>query len=350
MNHMNLTSIEEVDLVVKNSFLEYVLSPSGIKKHCKVEDDTDLHCSAGILASMVKPKSEPVELEAPRPWAQVESTPWLNYAPEPAMAVEEYSLDCMHWLPATYCPEQYPQQPPQLQAIPTQEQQQSFANNCCQMYEQWMYMNMAYMEQSSNCYAAMHQPAKAWEEASTVSGANSAEGSLDDYSGVDMRTTMMLRNLPTALTRDLLQTKLDEMGFYGHYDLVYLPVDFSTGTGLGYAFVNAATPRLWQLFVWEAFDGLSQWPVESEDEKVCTVSWSDPHQGLASHIERYQNSPVMHPDVPEEWKPALFMSGIRVPFPLPTKKIKAPKVRTKKTEAKIVEEAAALAAPTMIYQ
>lgn len=47
-------------------------------------------------------------------------------------------------------------------------------------------------------------------------------------------------------------------------------------------------------------------------------------------MERYQNSPVMHPDVPDEWKPALFVQGVRVDFPAPTKKVKAPKVRGKK--------------------
>ena len=28
--------------------------------------------------------------------------------------------------------------------------------------------------------------------------------------------------------------------------------------------------------------------------KVCRVTWSGPHQGLAAHVERYRNSPVMH--------------------------------------------------------
>jgi len=37
--------------------------------------------------------------------------------------------------------------------------------------------------------------------------------------------------------------------------------------------------------------------------------------------------------MPDEWKPALFAQGVRVEFPAPTKKIKAPKVRSRKEEA-----------------
>jgi len=112
--------------------------------------------------------------------------------------------------------------------------------------------------------------------------------------------------------------------------MIYVPVDFSAGAGLGYAFVNlvslADVPAFWQ-----ALDGLSMWGGVASD-KACTVSWSEPNQGLAAHIERYRNSPVMHPATPDEWKPALFAKGVRVKFPAPTKKIKAPKVRGKKVE------------------
>ena len=40
------------------------------------------------------------------------------------------------------------------------------------------------------------------------------------------------------------------------------------------------------------------------------MNWSHPYQGLDAHIERYRNSPVMHEDVPDEYKP---MSGPRIP-------------------------------------
>lgn len=172
------------------------------------------------------------------------------------------------------------------------------------------------------------------EEASADSSADSKDGEAKAAGGAtsmfevtDWRTTVMLRGLPTDLTRDVLAQMLNEQGFVGFYDLVYLPVDFSTGIGLGYAFVNCTLPSLVPP-IWTAFDGRKEWPIESD--KVCSASWSDPHQGLAAHIERYQNSPVMHPDVPEGWKPALYVHGMHVAFPPPSKRIKAPKVRSKK--------------------
>lgn len=162
-----------------------------------------------------------------------------------------------------------------------------------------------------------------------ASSGDCGNGSIDGGNPMtETRTTVMLRNLPNAITRHTLIQMLENMGFGGQFDLVYIPVDFSTGAGLGYAFINLVSPcnvaRLW-----ESFDGLSQWGVAGD--KVCSVSWSDPHQGLAAHVERYQNSPVMHPDVPDEWKPALFLHGARIDFPPPTKKLKAPKVRSKKS-------------------
>lgn len=180
--------------------------------------------------------------------------------------------------------------------------------------------------------------ANAWQPATpstasrdSISAAGSSSGDVTESSpSAETRTTVMLRNLPNTLSRDVLLGVLDRMGFLGQYDLAYIPVDFSTGTGLGYAFINMTSPAI-VTRLWEAFDGFVQW--SADNDKVCSVSWSDPHQGLAAHVERYQNSPVMHPEVPDEWKPALFMQGVRVDFPPPTKKLKAPKVRSKKARS-----------------
>ena len=43
-----------------------------------------------------------------------------------------------------------------------------------------------------------------------------------------------------------------------------------------------------------------------------------------AHVDRYRNSPVMHRDVPDEYKPVIFKNGVRKNFPRPTKKVKAP--------------------------
>jgi hypothetical protein len=141
----------------------------------------------------------------------------------------------------------------------------------------------------------------------------------------EWRTTVMLRNMPNNYTRDMLLDLVDSMGFEGCYDFAYLPVDFKSQAGLGYAFINFVTSVEAQR-CFDQFEGFSEWKVPSE--KVCTVTWGSPYQGLEAHVERYQNSPVMHHSIPDEWKPVLFdEQGVRVPFPAPTKAIKTPKVR-----------------------
>lgn len=140
----------------------------------------------------------------------------------------------------------------------------------------------------------------------------------------EWRTTVMIRNMPNDYTRDMLLEFVDSKGFVGTYDFAYLPIDFQTHVGLGYAFVNFVSVELAEL-CFKTCEGFRNWNVPSE--KVCTVDWSSPTQGLAAHVERYRNSTVMHDTLPDEWKPVLFERGVRVAFPPPTKLIKAPKVR-----------------------
>merc|ERR1711972_1280490 len=94
--------------------------------------------------------------------------------------------------------------------------------------------------------------------------------------------------------------------------------------GLGYAFVNLTSTEH-ALRFWKTFNGFSQWIIPSK--KRCTVRWSSPHQGLQSNIDRYQNSPIMHEAVPDEYKPMLFVDGIATPLPENTKKMRAPRIK-----------------------
>jgi len=137
-------------------------------------------------------------------------------------------------------------------------------------------------------------------------------------------TTVMLRNIPNRYTQSMLLQLLDEYKFQPVYDFVYLPMDFRNGVNLGYAFVNLLTHED-ALRLMETFQGFSKWFFDSA--KVCEVSWAHPHQGLHEHVERYRNSPVMHPTMPEEYKPMVFQACERIPFPPPTKAIRAPKLR-----------------------
>merc|ERR1719377_166778 len=65
-----------------------------------------------------------------------------------------------------------------------------------------------------------------------------AEHMVDPDSTEEWRTTVMLRNMPNNYTREMLLELVDSMGFTGCYDFAYLPVDFKSQAGLGYAFIN----------------------------------------------------------------------------------------------------------------
>jgi hypothetical protein len=142
--------------------------------------------------------------------------------------------------------------------------------------------------------------------------------------GKESRTTLMLRNLPNDYTRDMTIDILNRKGFAGQFDFFYTPVDFHSNAGLGYAFVNAVSHEA-ALAMWRSLQDFNDWAIPSH--KVLDISWSELSQGLEAHIERYRNSPVMHPDVPQEFKPVLFHQGVLREFPAPTKQIHAPRLK-----------------------
>merc|ERR1712100_175586 len=104
-------------------------------------------------------------------------------------------------------------------------------------------------------------------------------------------TSVMMRNLPNSLSQKMLLKLLRDEGFAGCFDFLYLPVDFHSNSGLGYAFVNLSSHEEALRFVGH-FTGFSGWTMASS--KICKVTWSDSVQGLRAHIERYRNSPVKH--------------------------------------------------------
>jgi len=175
---------------------------------------------------------------------------------------------------------------------------------------------------------------RSWGSTSTASGGPSwglasigeEEEDMEDDDVADTlpheRTTVMMRNIPNNACREQLTDLFDAEGFRGRYNLIYLPIDLKNKVGLGYAFINFVTNEGARAFT-RHFEGFKNWNMQSE--KVATVTWSDAMQGLDEHVERYRDCPVMHESIPDAYKPALFKDGVRVPFPEPTKKIRAPR-------------------------
>lgn len=166
---------------------------------------------------------------------------------------------------------------------------------------------------------------------STIAGSDSEDATLvtaeESEAGcgeILAEMTIMMRNIPNSYTREKLLFLLDSHGFTCHYDLVYLPIDFTSRSGLGYAFINFTTPNDAKRFR-DIFHGFDDWGVFSE--KACDAHGSATHQGLDANIERYRNSPMMHESVPDEFRPVTFKDGVRVPFPPPTRRLRAPDLR-----------------------
>jgi hypothetical protein len=137
--------------------------------------------------------------------------------------------------------------------------------------------------------------------------------------GEDIRTTIMLRNIPNKMNVHELKAIIDKTSF-GHYDFSYLRIDFQNLCNVGYAFINFTKPEYIMDFLVE-HQG-KPWNMYNSD-KIAEVSYAT-RQGLASLIDLFQNSCVM-----EEWpdhRPKLWyteadgphLCGKEKPFPKPT--------------------------------
>jgi hypothetical protein len=148
-------------------------------------------------------------------------------------------------------------------------------------------------------------------------------------------TAVMMRNIPQEYTRAKLIELLDQQGFNGLYELVYVPTAMDTELSYCYAFITLTTEGSVDQFL-NHFIGFKDWSVPSD--KVCEVRFNDMLRNTEEHIQRYRDSTMMHESVEDRFKPALFENGQRVPFPEPTKLIRAPKRRNKSACASKADE------------
>merc|ERR1711933_58043 len=115
-----------------------------------------------------------------------------------------------------------------------------------------------------------------------------------------------------------LEQFLDKEGFSASYNFLYLPADINTGKSFFYAFVNLITPHEARRFSGH-FTGFRKWPTPCSTP--AEVEWSEALQGWDQMVGRYRNSPMMHPLVPDDLRPAVYSGGVRTAFPAPTKPI-----------------------------
>jgi len=132
------------------------------------------------------------------------------------------------------------------------------------------------------------------------------------------RTTVVLRNLPSQLSRSEFVTILEEAGFSEQYDFLYLPTNFRNMTAFGYAIVNFTDPA-------DAQAALEHFQGSNVDGQDVIAEWSKSQQGYDDLVCRYRNSPVMHSSVPDKHKPILLSKGHLQSFPPPTEPLQPPR-------------------------
>ena len=91
---------------------------------------------------------------------------------------------------------------------------------------------------------------------------------LDDIAcGKDIRTTIMIRNIPIKYTDEILNDTFKD--FHGKYDCLYMPYDYEKNGNKGYAFINFVNP-LHILLFYEKFNG-KKW-MHFESNKICELN------------------------------------------------------------------------------
>eukprot|EP00899_Mesostigma_viride_P022819 jgi/Mesvir1/3721/Mv14999-RA.1 len=121
------------------------------------------------------------------------------------------------------------------------------------------------------------------------------------YQDLDVRTTLMIKNIPNKYTQKMLLQAIDDR-HKGSYDFFYLPIDFKNKCNVGYAFINLTHHHKIPPF-FQAFNG-KKWD-KFNSEKVAELAYAR-IQGKQALIAHFQNSSLMNED--KRCRPVLFCS------------------------------------------
>lgn len=134
-------------------------------------------------------------------------------------------------------------------------------------------------------------------------------------------TTLTLRNVPATYNRQMFLDLLERQGFAGVVDFIYVPMNFQSGKCLRYVVINIKSEALHMVAPFEAaFQDFRDWQVSCQE--ACVVERTASQQGLQACIDRYRESPVNHPDMPEFLKPVIFSDGLQHSLPVALTDIK----------------------------
>ncbi|KAF4782955.1 RNA recognition domain-containing protein 2 [Colletotrichum scovillei] len=120
--------------------------------------------------------------------------------------------------------------------------------------------------------------------------------------GTDVRTTIMLRNIPNKVDQAMLKRIVDESS-WGKYDFMYLRIDFANDCNVGYAFINFVDPL--DIIDFVNTRGNQRWNCFKSD-KVAEISYAT-IQGKDCLVQKFRNSSVMLEAT--HYRPKLFYTS-----------------------------------------
>jgi len=103
-------------------------------------------------------------------------------------------------------------------------------------------------------------------------------------------TTVMIRNIPNRYSQNDLIDEMEELGFAGTFDFLYVPLDKGTMSNVGYAFVNFLEEASAKKCM-AAFEGYRFKRHRKSSGKIGTVSVAH-LQGLEANVRHYERSAV----------------------------------------------------------
>ena len=118
-------------------------------------------------------------------------------------------------------------------------------------------------------------------------------------SGKDVRTTLMIKNIPNKYTEKMILQQIDECCKDG-YDFFYLPIDFRNKCNVGYAFMNMKTTE--DILPLYAHLNNKKW-ARFKSEKVCVLTYGR-IQGFSALISHFQRVSLRHED--KRRRPLIF--------------------------------------------
>ena len=130
---------------------------------------------------------------------------------------------------------------------------------------------------------------------------------MDIFQCKDLRTTIMIKNIPNKYT---ISSFLEEINKYfkNTYDIFYLPIDYINKCNLGFAFINFVEPFHIILF-YDIYYG-KKWKKFNSD-KICELLYAK-FQGRKELINHFEKGKVLSFES-EEKRPLI----LPVPNPLP---------------------------------